>query len=92
MSLEEAEADLKETEYDKFISDQTALLDTMYTEYETILNSRLDNIDFLLQQVIDGINFAAGEGGTLPSALGSEGAIATAIVNAVGEMEPLKVF
>lgn len=79
VSLEEAEADLKETEYDKFISDQTALLDTLYTEYETILNSRLDNIDFLLEQVIDGINAAAGADGTITSALGAEGAIAAAL-------------
>lgn len=79
MSLEEAEADLKETEYDKFISDQTALLDTLYTEYETILNSRFDNIDFLLEQVIDGINAAAGAEGSITSALGAEGAIAAAL-------------
>ncbi len=79
VSLEEAEADLQETEYDKFISDQTALLDTLYTEYETVLNSRLDNIDFLLEQVIDGINAAAGAEGTITSALGAEGAIAAAL-------------
>ena len=90
VSLEEAEADLKETEYDKFISDQAALLDVLYTDYETILNSRLDNIDFLLEQVIDGINATAGEGGTLTSALGSEGAIAQAIVSAVGENGSIK--
>ena len=79
VSLEEAETDLQETEYDKFISDQTALLDTLYTEYETILNSRLDNIDFLLQQVIDGINMAAGAEGTITSALGADGAISAAL-------------
>ena len=92
VSLEEAEADLFETEYEKFISDQTVLLDTLYTEYETILNSRLDNIDFLLQGVIDGINAAAGESGILTSALGSEGAIATAIVNAMGENGTIKTI
>lgn len=81
VSLEEAEADLQETEYEKFISDQTALLDTLYTEYETILNSRLDNIDFLLEQVIDGINMAAGVEGTITSALGADGAIAVALGN-----------
>jgi len=79
VSLEEAEADLFETEYDKLISDTSALLDTLYTEYETILNSRLDNIDFLLEQVIDGINAAAGSEGTITSALGADGAIAAAL-------------
>ena len=90
VSLEEAEADLKETEYDKFISDQTALLDTLYTDYETILNSRLDNIDFLLQQVIDGINIASGDEGAIATALSSEGAITQAIISAVGENGSIK--
>ena len=81
LELEEANADLESDQYDKFISDQTALLDTLYTEYETILNSRLDNIDFLLEQVIDGINMAAGAEGTITSALGADGAIALALGN-----------
>lgn len=56
VSLEEAEADLEETEYERYISDQQALLDELYLEYETILNSRLDNIDALLTDMIDKIN------------------------------------
>lgn len=76
VSLEEAEANLEETEYDKYISDQQKLLDELFLEYETILNERIDNIDFLLQQVIDGINAAAGAEGTITSALGADGVIA----------------
>ena len=82
ISLEEAETELKETEWDKYISDTSALLDTLYTDYETILNARLDNVDFLLQQVIDGINIASGalgSEGAIASALGSDGAIASAL-------------
>lgn len=79
LELETAKEDLQETEYDKFIDDTSALLDSLYTEYELILNQRLDNIDFLLQQVIGGINAAAGVEGTITSALGSEGAIAAAL-------------
>lgn len=104
VSLEEAESDLQETEYDKYIADQSALLDNLYTEYELLLNERLDNTDNLIQQVIDGINTAAslsseqsasllaalGDEGTLASALGVEGAIASAIVNAVGENGSIK--
>ena len=90
VSLEEAEKDLQETEWDRYIDQQSQLLDSLYTEYETILNSRLDNIDFLLEQVIDGINAAAGTDGTLTSALGVEGAIAQAIVNAMGENGTMK--
>ena len=90
VSLEEAETELQETEWDRYIDQQSQLLDTLYTDYETILNSRMDNIDFLLQQVIDGINATAGEGGTLTSALGAEGAIAQAIVSAIGENGSVK--
>lgn len=52
-SLDDAKADLEETEYDKYISDQEQLLDKMYDEYEKVLNERLDKIDELLQQMID---------------------------------------
>ena len=81
LSLEEAETELQETEYDKYISDQQALLDTLYTEYELILNQRLDNIDALLTQVIDSINAVAGVEGIITNALGSEGALSIAIGN-----------
>ena len=56
VSLEEARDNLEETEYDKFISDTSALLDNLYLEYETILNERLDNVDYLVEQMIAEIN------------------------------------
>ena len=56
VQLEDARADLEESEYDQYISDQQKLLDELYLEYETILNTRLDNIDALVQQQIDYIN------------------------------------
>ncbi len=90
VSLEEAKTELQETEYDKYISDQEALLDNLYTEYELILNQRLDNVDDLLSQVVDGINAAMGADGTVTSALGADGAIATAITNAVSENGSIK--
>ena len=55
-SLTEAQENLEETEYDKFISDSAALLDELYNEYELILNQRLDNIDVLLEEMIGEIN------------------------------------
>lgn len=55
-SLEEAEENLRETEYDKYISDQKEILDNLYNEYETVLNSRLDNIDLLISDMILYIN------------------------------------
>ena len=80
VELESAQQDLQETEYDKYIADQSALLDELFLEYETTLNTRLDDVDGLMSQVVDGINTAFGaEGGTITSALGAEGAIASAL-------------
>lgn len=56
VSIAEAEDELTETQYDKYISDQSQLLDSLYEEYELILNQRLDNTDALLSQVIDSAN------------------------------------
>ena len=79
VSLKEAKEGLQETEYERYISDQQELLDTLYNEYELILNQRLDNVDALLTQVIDSINTVAGVDGVITSALGNEGALAVAI-------------
>lgn len=81
VSLKEAKENLQETEYERYISDQQALLDTLYDEYELILNQRLDNVDYLLEQVVESINATSGADGILASALGSEGALAIAIGN-----------
>lgn len=59
MSLEEAKENLQETEYEKYISDQQKLLDELYLEYETILNTRLDNVDALISDAITQINASA---------------------------------
>ena len=56
VELEEARKDLEETEYDRYISDQQKLLDELYNEYELILNTRLDNIDALISDMILEIN------------------------------------
>lgn len=59
-SLKEAQDELNQTEYERYISDQKKLLDEMYDEYEEILNQRLDNIDVLIQTCIDDINSNSG--------------------------------
>lgn len=51
--LAEARKNLEETQYDQYISDQKKLLDNLYTEYETVLNERLDDTDALFQEMID---------------------------------------
>ena len=54
--LNELKADLEETQYKKGITEQKKLLDELYTEYETVLNLRLDNIDLLIMDVIGNVN------------------------------------
>ena len=54
--LNELKADLEETQYKKGITEQKKLLDELYTEYETVLNLRLDNIDVLIMDVIGNVN------------------------------------
>lgn len=56
VSLEEAKDDLEETEYDRYVSDQKKMLDTLYDEYEEILNRRLDNIEALISDMIVKVN------------------------------------
>lgn len=59
VSLKEAKENLQETEFDRYISQQSALLDSLYEEYELILNQRLDNVDALLSDMIVEINASA---------------------------------
>lgn len=59
VSLEDAQEELAETQYDQYISDQKTLLDELYNEYELILNQRLDNVDALVSELIAQINSGA---------------------------------
>ena len=56
VDLENAKTDLQETEYDKMVSDSQEMLDTLYGQYEEILNTRLDNLDALVSDMITEIN------------------------------------
>ena len=58
-SLIQAEKELAETEYDKYISDQEAMLDTFSDELSQWVNERLDNIDGLLKQAVIDTNAKA---------------------------------
>ena len=51
--LKKSETDLEGSEYDQYITDQEKLLDNLYTQYEEVLNTRLDNIDGLLTDAIN---------------------------------------
>lgn len=55
-SLESAKEDLQQTEYEQWVSDTQQILDDVYSEAETFLNTRLDDIDILIQDVISTSN------------------------------------
>ena len=52
VSLSEAKDNLEETEYDKYISDQEEMLDTLRLQTEEWINTRLDNEDQLLKDIV----------------------------------------
>ena len=55
-NLQKAQDELRETEWEHSISDQKKMLDEVYDEYQEYLNNRLDNIDLLMQEMINGTN------------------------------------
>lgn len=58
--LQQAKDNLEDTEYDRYISDQEALLDKLYEEAELWLNERFDNIDQWFGELIDQVNANSG--------------------------------
>ena len=56
VSLKAAREDLEETEYEQYVSDQKRLLDDLYSEYEQVMNRRLDGVDLLLDEMIGNLN------------------------------------
>ena len=56
VNLEEAQQDLKDTEYDKWISDQEDLLDSLTEDMENFFESALQNTDSLIEAVVKAID------------------------------------
>lgn len=56
IELAEAEQDLEEQMYDKYIEDQEKLLDNLYDEFSLILNTRLDDLSLLIAEMTDSVN------------------------------------
>ena len=54
--LKDAEEELEETQYDKYLEDQSALLDTLYSSFEEWISIRLDNTDRLISETIAAVN------------------------------------
>ena len=77
---------------DRLIENTQKITDDLYNQYSEVLNTRLDNIDLLLENVIAGINSGTtsttealsallGSDGVLAAALGIEGDISKAVVS-----------
>ena len=71
VELENAQEELSDMQYDRFVSDASKLLDDLYEDYETTLNQRLDDLDALIKDMIDDVNENAG---TINKTLKSESA------------------
>lgn len=56
VSLQDAQDKLNETEYQQYIADQKKLLNDLYSDYEQVLNERLDDLDALVADVIAQVN------------------------------------
>lgn len=61
VELEEERENLQETQYDKYVSDQKKLLDDMLSRFEATINSRMDNVDALVSDMINQINLNASD-------------------------------
>ena len=60
-SLKDAQSDMEDTQYDKFISDQEELLDNLYNDYKDALDKRMDNVDTLISDAIAQINSSSSD-------------------------------
>lgn len=56
VSIQEAEQNLKDTEYDKYISDQEEMLDKIYQDYSDTIDEKFENIDSLFKELISIVN------------------------------------
>lgn len=54
--LADKQEDLRETEYDRYISDQQDMLDKLYTEYEELITKKLEDFMGLVQEGLETAN------------------------------------
>lgn len=54
--LGDAQQNLQDSQYDRYVSDQKTMLDDLYNEYSDLLNSRLDDTNALMKDMIDTVN------------------------------------
>ena len=52
IEIEKAEEDLRETEYERFVSDTDEMLDEMMEDYQEFVDTKLENISFTLKEIL----------------------------------------
>lgn len=52
VNLDEAQKDLQDTEYDKWLSDQQTMLDNLYNEYHDFIDDKLNDTDALFNEAV----------------------------------------
>ena len=74
VSIDDAQQDLKDTEYDKWISDQEELMDNLLSNFQEWIDKRLKDTDSIIKEVVNQTNTSAGEiSDTLKQAVGMYG-------------------
>ncbi len=53
LELAEAQQDLKDTQYDKYLSDTENMLEEMYDDMEAFFDEKLDNTDIILESIAE---------------------------------------
>lgn len=61
VDISDSMEELQATQYDQYVADQKKMLDDLVDQYEMALNQRIDDVDYLLQQMIDITNLNAGD-------------------------------
>ena len=71
--LADAQEDLSEKEYEKYISDQQSMLDNLQQEYSDLITSEMKQIEHLLENALDIMT-------NMETSLGAEGTIAQYLI------------
>ncbi len=61
VQLEDARQDLKETEYEKYLSDTNDMLDSLYDGFEAFIDEKLNNTDAILEMINQSVSGMSGE-------------------------------
>ncbi len=61
VQLEDARQDLKETEYEKYLSDTNDMLDSLYDGFEAFIDEKLNNTDAILEMINQSVSGMCGE-------------------------------